>query len=202
MIPRILLEIPDPDLYRMRYDLNRPFIDGDWLIATDGRIMARSPLSRFTAAELRPYGRDGRKLLDPGRTTQVWDGFIREPRGEPVSLPESIRDREACDRCFPGREWDWPFIPASGRYCEHCDGDGWLWVVKGINLGPVTLQPRYAALLSRHGVSKVYPGAGADRPVYFEGDGFEGILMPYDPKYIGREIPADAGVAKARRAAV
>lgn len=185
MIPRILFEIPDPEMYRNRYDLGRPFVEGEWLVATDGRIMARVALASLGPGERAPYERGTRKLLAPGRAMQVWDEGMRCPRVKAIALPGPvIRDREACPCCHPGSAWEWPFIPPSGRYCEECDGEGWLWVCDGIDLGSAVINPRYAALLLRHGVSGVVPADDPGRPVYFAGEGFEGLLQPYDPKMV------------------
>jgi hypothetical protein len=186
MIPRIFFDIASENKYEAKYeakyDMAKPFVDDPWLIATDARIMVRMPAASLTFEEAKTYGRGTRKLLPLGRTIEAWNQNTSSLSKKSIVLPDAVEDREICRKCYPKGEWEWPFIPPSGRYCGECEGDGWNWIMEGIKLGPYTMNRKYISLLIRCGVSAITPGKKPNQAAYFKGDGFEGISMPFDPE--------------------
>jgi len=184
MIHRIFFGIAGENKFNNRFDrfdMTKPFIDNPWLVATDSRIMVRMPAASLTFEEAKTYQRGTRKLIPLGRTIEVWNENTASLAKKSIDLPTTVEDREICRKCYPKGGWEWPFIPPSHRYCEECEGEGWNWIMEGINLESCILNRKYVSLLIRHGVSSITPGKKRDHAVYFKGDIFEGILMPYNP---------------------
>ena len=179
MIPSIFREAVAYPMYGGEFDLSRPFIHDGYLMATDRRVMVRAPIGAFSPAELEPFSAEGRTLPSDS-ITRIWAEWMAEDRAAYIDLPETIEDRICCAACHGlNAPWTWPLIPRGDIWCDDCEGDGWI-CGPGVNLGAVALGADYLGILLRAGVRRVYPGSDSGRPVYFRGDGFEGLLQPLD----------------------
>jgi hypothetical protein len=163
------------DRESVRYDLEKPFTQGDYLYATDGRIAVRQRLD----------------LLDPERREWHHPGMRRIPNVQPlfdkldrhgrvdVELDPGINLQcPACQHCNPDGLWQWPFTIGS---CEHCDGEGCLGPDEvDVPAGPISLNGFYLEFLAKYGVRSLSVIDKPLAPAYFKTDDFEGLLMPME----------------------
>lgn len=136
-VPALMLACCDDENFR--YDLKAPFVYGDHLWATNGRILTRQPVEDF-APELidRLMQRRG-KMLIPIGDGRPWT----EPSGDPVELPQVTK--AVCDGCHGQEHVE----------CFSCHGLRFEIDEKPIDLGVVSLASHFVALLTDHGVTEI-----------------------------------------------
>lgn len=155
------------------FDIDHPFPKSSWLWATDGAILIRHKLSKTERAELPPaWSRKNRQLPD---VLEIWQQFSF-PASRPylAHLPPGNYEPTECPKCG-----------GVGAYtafydCEECDGEGMIESCFGVTIRErptVVLLSKFVGLLLKHGVSCVSAGEST-APIYFVGNGFEGLLMP------------------------
>jgi hypothetical protein len=178
-LPAIFRECVAP--YTVRYDLTRPWVAGDHVYATDGRILVRVPVAG----------------LAPGTLGPLWNAaamFDRHPGryAEPIVLPEpGGPESTPCAICKGGGQLE---CDARGAYgpgagplafeCPVCDGSGRVinWESTPVADG-YALSARFVHLLRRHGAAVHLPLAPdgstpSDVPAYFVAGPVEGLVMP------------------------
>lgn len=192
----------DPEA--VRYDLSSPFVVGEHVYATDGRIIVRSPatpeiVAAFTAV---PPG-DGKRLKDPAL---VYGPSDFQPA--PLVLPDP-NTFPACDRCGGkglvasyecGECWGRGIAECNMGHehdCDECGGKGWLpggkceacdgygrggGSNKSVEVGDYLISHSFCLLLHKHGAT-LYAVNGRPKdgfpPLKFTVDlGVEGRLMP------------------------
>jgi len=171
------------DLEVFRYDLSQPFIQGDHVYATDGRIMVRAPVDRFDTEAMHEFEAGERKVP---KIDVAWSA-IPADRME-FEIPTGIKKMVPCEDCNPDGIWkEGPLVPSS--HCFECDG---LYFVRngiGVDVGPAILNSYYLGLLTEHGVTRVEIGIGSEpkTPIYFQHEEFDGVLMPMTGYGDGRD---------------
>ena len=172
-----------------RYAIDRPFRDGEYICATDGRVVVRlhDPANEY------PSDAKGPPVHDLG-----WSNAYGSPVRMPP-LPELFTEtcrkckgnpKVKCKRC--GSE-GWIECPECGNEypCPECAGDHEIVCdncedgkvvdhgFKAVRVGPVCIGPAYARILARHGAIIFPPKKDGIRPVYFKVGEIEGLVMPY-----------------------
>lgn len=192
----IFAECCDPN-YK-RYDISRPFVRGEWICATDGRILVRCPRAGIEWPD------------EPDRKVPKAESIFDDISRTAFPLPE-------CEGPKPCPECKGTGVNASGEIvceesgiifpilrhgkpveidCEVCDGEG-----SGFNFdGPIRsllvrdtpryyLGENYAWLLRKHGVGEIHvPDSTRYTALYFVGDGFDGWLMPHNTERVEAEL--------------
>lgn len=183
LLPAIFRECVDDGVMRTRLILERPFVIGGMVYATDRVVCVRTAATPELEAMLAVEGR--RKAPRADAVFEVPGGFLAEP----VELPD-MSDAPRCDLCLGVGSFGRGFcehccIPSPAAPCHVCLGSG---VVDGGNIGPdlgrgIRVSYRYVALLKRHGCSSVYPPNITHQgercfPVRFQVGDVEGVVMP------------------------
>ncbi len=161
-IPKLLQACCDDEA--ILYDIGFPFVEGEFLWATDGRILARQPIEDFDPAFLKGIMHDRGRL--PVAAT-AWNAY--EDSGEWNDLPRDFR--VTCDKCKGVERTE----------CTKCYGERSSLVEEPLAVGSVLLGAHYVALLFDHGIRSVKV-AGAKEPARFQQGRIEGIVMPIDPE--------------------
>lgn len=177
-LPAIFRDCADPEA--QRWDLSRPWRDGRYVYATDGRIAVRmlaDALECHVAGAIPLRNKVGRQP-DAAEPFAAFD----EVEPEVLSLPSVLTGRRTCENCHgTGREADPEMVIALGPDCYLCSGVGTFpdWHPYEVTSG-YWLSGRVIALLCRHDVTarRCRVGLGELPPVSFTGDGFEGLAMP------------------------
>ncbi len=170
-----------------RYAIDRPFRDGEYVCATDGRIVVRlhDPANEYPSdAKGPPVGSLpwSEKHGPPMRMPPLPEAVV-----EPCPKCKGTRKVE-CGRCDEGKIkcsecgniYRCPDCVGGEFPCEKCkDGtitrDGF----RAVRIGLVCIAPGYARLLARHGAVVHPPTMGGRSPVYFNVGEIEGLVMPY-----------------------
>jgi hypothetical protein len=170
-----------------KFALGRPFVEGDHVIATDGRLFVRTPCEALGAGGLAPYWKDpGRKYpsqMAAGIAAQgPWDD-------EPTPIPDCV-PFVRCETCAgSGCYVDSLGLARMDTECLDCDGSGWERNLERVYVGEFPFSAYLLALLRSHGVtglrlSKNPPLQHAAKAgeckcgAAFAGDGFDGIVAP------------------------
>jgi hypothetical protein len=138
-----------------------PFVVGDHIYASDGRIIVRCPRGEHVPDE---------NLKPPPVDQLTWD----RPATKAIELPFA-EGLILCDTCF-----GWKTVDYSP--CWECDGAGVLEDRTGIKVGDAGISAYFIALLRRHGVVGVVPLPSTTEkqpaPSYwFTTETFQGIVM-------------------------
>ena len=157
-VPALMMACCEPD--NIRYDLKLPYVDGDYLWATNGMILARQPIEDFSPDLLLECSKDRGKVP---KSWPVWEQYGED--GEPFDLP--IPEEKACEFCG-GIE---------RVLCEVCLGGRFDFVQDSYEVGPATLASNMIVKLVSNGVSSVRVVSEKD-PVRFSVGRIEGLLMP------------------------
>jgi hypothetical protein len=181
-LPSIMRDCVDPD-GPGRYDLRRPWRDGGYIYATDGRIIARVReddcewhlIHEIPAREVgrQPVARD------------VYE--VEAIEDTPLWLPSPLSGLQACEECGgTGRD---PDAEPHQVECYDCSGGGTCRDSDPYEIAPdFFLGGWLIALLIRHGAT-AYRTVGRTKgpqPIWFRTpDGAEGMAMPMDPHRIG-----------------
>jgi hypothetical protein len=176
-----------------KVDLSTPWISGDYVYATDGRIMARVPLDAIgaeTAEAIRSVGGGPRP---PGGRLFREHGVAADPA--PLVVPDVgpfVRDCTACagsggeitgpcDDCDGSGEHDCGSCGGTGvnGSCVACGGDGKPTYPSAALSDGQKIGGYYLAMI-RHFGGTIYQTAGDDpgRPFRFKAGLAEGLLMP------------------------
>ena len=199
----------------IRFCLEFPQLVGEYVYATDGRILVRSPAIP-EVVELIP---DIAPKKFPAKSCTQLIGSRDDWDATPVSLP-SLDHLERCTVCKgaghrPTRPcscemYDEDETPCRGLgtipagQCWDCEGTG----IERPRVVSITLRPDvdlsvfYIRLLARH-EARVYLPSEANtpssiRPVYFTVEGVEGVVMPME---LNSEEWKARGLARPRRSA-
>jgi hypothetical protein len=178
-----------------RYSFGRPWgMDGK-VYAIDGRILVMcdgvaEPLENAPPAKnvFRPLHEYGAPVPLPQWEAQYepcdeCDGSggskeqCKECDGHGVyECPTCERDGYTCHGCWGKKYVDSP----AGTVCAECTGTGKVIKQIAIQVGSSYINSRYAAILKRHGVTHVRINLAKpkDAAIYFEGQGFVGLVMP------------------------
>jgi hypothetical protein len=186
-----------PIFFQLKYEyirknLGSPFQLDGFLWASDGRVIVRAPVHRFTADDLAPFSADGRRLPSLVEIDHWWTA----ERAEPVPLMRGCDPIKVCPQCLPAWSSCYPLSPAPRAGCDSCgwsvcgtcDGDGWLYNMTEVPCGKEHILGKYAGMLEAAGVTALSPTASTEpgEPLYFHTDSFEGLLMPLDP--VARQV--------------
>lgn len=157
-----------------RYAIDRPFIVGEFVYATNGAILVRGPKSLVTG-ELPPFPEGFRvpHVEDPGL------GWYAEFLPDPLpiaSLPDPLPDCECkpCNgtglaECDMGHEHD----------CPECGGVGSYKINRAVEFDGATLNEKYLRPLLASNARVHARADGGRGPVrFFIDGGIEGLLMP------------------------
>ena len=156
-----------------RYKMSAPFVSGEYVSATDGRICVRMPKAGIDLS-----------VIPPCEKAPPLDGLAwNKEYGLPLPVPEIEPEPELedCETCN-GTGQHWCGDCEAEHDCGQCDATGKKDVVyKPIDCGgPTPLGSGYVRKLFKHG-AKLYPPVGGDqfRPWRFTiGNNIEGLLMP------------------------
>jgi len=160
-----------------RYAITKPFRKGEYVYATDGRIIARVPAAG--RAEPESDTMDGVKT--PPCLDLPWD------RSRYAMAAATIPDGpdpewESCVRC--GGSGDCTDCDCGNSHeCGRCKGTGGNIANRHVSLGSFGVGTVYLSLM-RHGRFVLYPSleSPATKPIYFcRDDGVDGLLMPMTP---------------------
>jgi hypothetical protein len=167
-----------------KFALERPFIEGDHVVATDGRLFVRTPCEALGAGGLVPYWKDPERKY-PGEMAAgiaaqgPWDD-------EPTPIPDGLLSHVPCPTCGGtgttdewGAEWE----------CDDCEGDKQVRNLERVHVGEFPFSAYLLSLLRMHGVtglrlSKNPPLQHAAKAgeckcgAAFAGDGFDGVVAP------------------------
>jgi hypothetical protein len=163
--------------------LDRPFVLGGFVVATDGRLLVRTPVTA-PGLELTKYwqvpGLKYPKGIEEGLAAQG------PHDDEPTPIPGGIVSHVTCPTCggtgIAVDYWESPWE------CEDCDGEKRIPNVERVRVGRFDFSAFYLAVLALHGVtglrlSKNPPRRKGDKGfclgvAWFTGDGFDGVLVP------------------------
>ena len=167
--------------YSPKYDLGAPFIDGDRVVATDGKILAQMPI-----ASLGDFAPALRSILGtmPARklpkTENMFSGTAWSEDGIP--LPGNLSGAVPCPQCKQDRlvrsdtdDYDlW-------NLCDLCAGSGW-FLDPDISVHPSPIHAAkvsltFAWILKKHG-ALLYLSDKAIDPILWKIDQVSGFLMP------------------------
>lgn len=153
-----------------RYALTRPFRDGDYVVATNGRIIVRQRNAEWVDP-------------DPLPNTPKTAGLFTPPRiasyGEPVPLPDpGLVREEQCEKCLGDGECTCASCGA-GSTCPTCGGTGTVIHERAVHiLDDYCLRNTHMAVLLKHGVHHVRVPSPRNYPARFKHEAFEGLVMP------------------------
>lgn len=189
-LPKIFSQATTTDRWTHKYDLSRPFRQGGYTWATDGRILVRTERTDLDFDEY------DRKLVNAEQVPKMLDGLKgfcarlpeaigRYPCKECDGIGETTSDELVCEECQGIHRMTYKGKPLT-RDCEECNGKGSVPNMKFVQVSSdpvICLAEYYIAMLHEHGVHEVAVYA-LDKPVRFYGDGFDGWLMPQDSKRV------------------
>jgi hypothetical protein len=160
-----------------RFCIDNPFVQGDYVVATNGHIAARLPVGKCDWLET--LHSNGEKV--PPIMSLPWDG--KQMPAIPLPCVPEKTPMEPCQFCGGGLMC----VCECGHEhtCGECDGKGVMPVPEGvIDIGPVVLAVRYIRLLQSFGVTEVVPMDSAVHmtrnmvPVLWRVGDVTGLLMP------------------------
>lgn len=149
-----------------RYDITTPYRKGNYILATDGRMMVRTPYhASYEIPETNGC------TPDCDHVFQV-NSHVDTPEAIPCPLPPPV----------------WETIEDE----DHDELQLRIEVYRPIKIGDWYFQCRYLRMLRNAGVTSVFlpesdPKQQPHRACYFKGDGFDGILMSCIPQKDGAE---------------
>lgn len=171
------------------YDLSTPFVDGEWVYATDRRIIARCQVTPEIAIAIAalPVIRDKKRVKDPGSVYETSDF-----ESEPMDL-SPVSSLSVCSLCQGTGEQS----PCECSACDHlgidekcgrCLGRGFgEGFAEGIILGESRIAHYFASLLSSHEATLYAP---LDNP-----NGMKAVKFTIAPDIEGRVMPMSRPVA-------
>lgn len=189
----IFRECLDPD--STKYDLGSPFISGDDVVATDGRILVWTTLIgrldlREAVGAIKPTGKPWLTRDRVVTTIPRLDGYHEDP-----VFPPSLEDEMPCPEC-EGKRIREPFYCdccdtyVVGARCNECGGSGrgerepgGRWKGKPVGLG-CDLSFPFVDLLTRHHAILRVPidPAKTSQVRFWIGEDVVGVVMPLDPR--------------------
>lgn len=153
------------------YYMDGPFSVGKHVYATNNTIIVRAVADTVLAASF------AKKEPVPPVETLNWSRSFYADRGIYFTLPGKQIVSCAC-RCGG--------FCAANPSCDQCFGTGKVDTYPDFQIGDDRYVWEYIALLGKHNVVEGYPAierpSEQKAPVYFIGDGFDGILMNRKPK--------------------
>lgn len=162
-----------------RYGTHLPFVQDGYVVATNGRILVRTPatmplLPAWT--EVATETVEGRRRVP--RCAAVWPTPDRLAEVAAIMLGDlaKIPATAPCDRCGGKgyRECD----IGHEHDCDSCDGAGHQKVQVPVDVGRLKFRSDFLRILVRAGVREIQLPTTPDRPGYFHGPGFDGLLVP------------------------
>jgi len=195
-LPELLLQCTEPQFHGRKYQIDLPWVLGNFVYATDGRIIARMPIKGLKKP-LVQFLRDMTTRCVPNALPV----YVGEFEDKPTKLPKIEDPRIECDTCNgkgyvttacpicrPGTP-DWkPECPGCKGTkervygCEKCEMDGWVYqdTDRWCPVGWVAIAQNYLYLLQTNGVKEVFEPKQAPEPaaVKWVKDNIEGRLMP------------------------
>lgn len=159
--PELMTECCD-DEEGIRYDITKPFVEGDYLVATNGQIAVRRLASDFDPGFLASLMDSSRKLP---KTQLLWDATDHEL----VPLPDAA-EKVPCDGC-KGKEF---------TSCWECYGVRFERNLARVTCGPRDFAAHWVGMLRRHGVTEIGVSRKLLAPGWFSVGRFEGLLMPLE----------------------
>jgi hypothetical protein len=160
-----------------RFCIDNPFVQGDYVVATNGHIAARLPVGKCDWLET--LHSNGEKV--PPIMSLPWDG--KQMPAIPLPRVAEKPPMVPCEYCGGGST----HLCACGHEhpCGECNGEGMMPALeKGIDIGPVALAARYIRLLQSFGVTEVVPVQKTVdikrdmAPVLWRVGDVTGLLMP------------------------
>jgi hypothetical protein len=165
--------------------LDRPFVLGGFVVATDGRLFVRTPVTA-PGLDLTTYwqvpGLKYPKGIEEGLAAQG------PHDDDPTPIPGGIVSHVTCWECGGTGEVVDPEYGHGPWDCGDCDGEKLIESRERVPVGGFDFQAYYLAVLALHGVtglrlSKNPPRRKGDKRggvsgAWFTGDGFEGMLAP------------------------
>lgn len=151
------------------YSLSSPWVRSGKMYATDGRIMLRVDTNEPDTTGDNP----------PPIHLVPFEAVYDAPIAIPL-LADLAPLVERCGTCQRGRH---DCTCGHSHTCGKCGGSYWIETDAVSAVGPVLLADKYLWMLRSIEVTKIQPAAvsPAKQPVYFRGNGFDGVLMPCDP---------------------
>lgn len=161
-----------------RYAMEHPFVSGDYVAATDGRILVRMPKDKCGWLDaIPPTDKKAPPIAD-----LAWNkpalAIVEVPAVGPVVIEKCEEckglGQGGCPHC--GSEWD----------CEACGGEGSYERNDRIVLAPtaIGIGERFARLLGEWGVTHLQTRTADPNEIaalYFSIGDVEGLLMPVKP---------------------
>lgn len=161
-----------------RYNLDRPFIHGQHVYATDGHIAVRACFINYPDT-ITPDSTKKYPPVDKLPWTAAYDELVALPSVEPRMPGE-------CEYCFGGGLCTG--CPCGSEHdCGHCDGTGEKALAPiAVAVGSTFLSDLLITKLVGFGVTAVRCPSPANtikrpvHPVFFKHGDFEGLVMPIE----------------------
>jgi hypothetical protein len=160
-----------------RFCIDNPFVQGDYVVATNGHIAARLPVGKCDWLET--LHSNGEKV--PPIMSLPWDG--KQMPAIPLPRVPEVPPMVKCDRCdgYKTHSCDC----GHSHKCGDCGGKGVVPASeRAINAGDVLLAACYVRLLQTFGVTEVVPVQKTVdikrdmAPVLWQVGDVTGLLMP------------------------
>lgn len=177
-LPGIFRECVQSTHETARYDLSTPWIEGDWVYASNGRLAVRTATDMVDDDTLEALIEAEANHSGPNRVAAIGKFFLisYELRPEPTAIPDFQARPDRCESCGGNGI-------CFAMQCEDCDGKGFVIAHKRFEIAPgYWLNRAYLDVVRRHG-ARLWLPAGVEgddcmRVSVFRGLGFEGVLMP------------------------